>query len=95
VRGEDQGATVFFCNREAGALQPNQTWVFTFNATGSTPGDYTALVTLTKPDDNLANDRDNAVITVLPPLLRDVAVNITATPDVGPGSSNITYTINM
>jgi hypothetical protein len=86
---------VFFCYNASAVLQPNETWVFTFNATGSTPGDYTALVGLTKQDDNAFNDRDNAVITVLPTPVRDVAVNITATPDVGPLGSNITYSVIM
>jgi hypothetical protein len=52
-------------------------------------------VNLTKPDSNPANDQDDAVITLLPATFLDVAVNITATPDVGPSGSNITYTINM
>jgi hypothetical protein len=62
---------------------------------GSTAGYYTAEASLTKPDSNPANDQDTAAIMVLPPIPVDVAVNITATPDVGPGNSNITYTVNL
>jgi hypothetical protein len=86
---------VLNCTVDA-TLPVNQTWEYSFPATaGNTPGNFTATVTLTKPDSNLANNQDDAVITVLPPTFRDVAVNITATPDVGPGNSNITYTVNM
>jgi hypothetical protein len=74
----------------------NVTWVYSFPAVaGTEPGNYTATVALTKPDDNPANDKDDAVITVLRPTFVDAAVNITATPDSGPGGSNISYTINM
>jgi hypothetical protein len=68
--------------------------VYTFNATGgSTPGDYTALVQLTKPDNNLANNQDDAVINLF--AFRDVAVNITAAPVSGLVGSTFTYTVNM
>jgi hypothetical protein len=52
-------------------------------------------VNLTKPDDNPTNNQDGAPLTVLPAPIRDVAVNITATPDVGPLGSNITYSVIM
>jgi hypothetical protein len=74
----------------------NVTWEYSFPATtGNLPGNFTANVTLTKPDDNPANNQDEAPMTVLPPTLIDVAVNITASPVVGPGGSNVTYTVNM
>jgi hypothetical protein len=96
VRSTDAGgATVFTCSVNA-TLPVNETWVYTLPATtGNATGTVIANVTLTKPDDNPANNKDDAPVTVLPPASRDVAVNITATPDVGPGGSNITYTVNM
>jgi hypothetical protein len=52
-------------------------------------------VTLTKPDDNPANNQDDAVITVLPPTFRDVAVNITAPPGSVLVVVPFNYTVNM
>lgn len=66
---------------------------YTFNATGSTIGDYTAYVSLTKPDSNPANDADDAPINVVG--TRDVAVNITATPFSQVVGSTFAYTVNM
>lgn len=68
--------------------------MYTFNATGgNTPGDYTAYVQLAKADNNAANDVDDAVLTLTP--IRDLAVNITATPVSGVVGSGVTYTVNM
>jgi hypothetical protein len=89
------GATVLNCTVLSDLLV-GQAWGWTFPAVGgNNPGNFTATVNLTKPDSNPANDQDDAVITLLPATFLDVAVNITATPDVGPSGSNITYTINM
>lgn len=67
--------------------------VYTFDATSSTPGGHTAVATLTKPDSNSANNQDSAPITVL--AVRDVAVNITASPNTGLVGSSLTYKVNM
>lgn len=69
--------------------------VYGLGVLGSNAGNYTAEAYLNKPDSNAINNQDNAVITVLPPIPVDVAVNITATPDAGPLGSNFTFSINM
>lgn len=70
--------------------------VYSFNATSSIAGDYTAVASLTKPDSNPLNDRDDAPVSVLAPApVVDVAVNITATPGSALVGSIFTYTINM
>jgi hypothetical protein len=95
VRSTVQNFTVLNCTVNA-TLPVNETWVYSFPATtGPTPGNFTATVNLTKPDDNPTNNQDGAPLTVLPAPIRDVAVNITATPDVGPLGSNITYSVIM
>jgi hypothetical protein len=95
VRTTVAGFTVLNCTVNA-TLPVNETWVYSFPATtGNTTGSFVANVTLTQPDDNPTNNQDEAPLTVLPPILRDVAVNITATPDAGPLGSNFTFSINM
>jgi hypothetical protein len=95
VRTTVAAFTVLNCTVNA-TLPVNETWVYSFPATtGTTNGTFTANVTLTQPDDNPTNNKDEAVITVLPPTFIDVAVNITATPVDGPGGRDITYTVNM
>lgn len=95
VRTEVAGATALNCT-VPDDLAVGQTWGWTFPATGgTTAGNFTATVSLTKPDSNPANDKDDAPVTLLPVTFVDVAVNITATPVVGPGGSNITYTVNL
>lgn len=67
--------------------------MYTFNAVGNTPGDYTADVSLTNPDMNPDNDKDDVPINLFP--LRDVAVNITASPGSALVGSDFTYTVNL
>ena len=69
-------------------------WTYTFPATGgATPGDYVANVTLNQPDMNPANDRDDAPINLF--AVKDVAVNITATPGSALVGSSFDFTVNM
>jgi hypothetical protein len=87
--------TLLNCTVNA-ALSVNQTWVYSFPATaGGESGNFTATVNLTKPDDNPANDQDDAVLTVLAPTFRDVAVNITAPPESVLVGVPFNYTVNM
>lgn len=67
--------------------------VYTFNATSNTPGDYTAVTSLTKPDSNPANDRDDAPINLF--ALFDVAATITLPDQSLVVGSTFVYTVNM
>jgi hypothetical protein len=95
VRSTVQNFTVLNCTVNA-TLPVNETWVYSFPATtGPTPGNFTATVNLTKPDDNPTNNQDGAPLTVLPAPIRDVAVNITVPPESVLVGVPFNYTINM
>ena len=93
TRSTVAGATVFNCTVNQD-LNVGVTWAYNLTATGgNTPGTYTAVAAITKPDSNPANDRDDAPVTLF--AIRDVAVNITASPDNNLVGSGFTYTVNM
>jgi hypothetical protein len=92
-RSANQVATVFTCSVTS-TLTVSQTWVYSLNATGGNmPGTYTADVSLTKPDSNPANDKDDAPVTLIN--IRDVAVNITASAESVLVGTIFNYTIDM
>ena len=90
---QDGGKTVLACTINTD-FPVGDSWTYTFPATGgATPGDYVANVTLNQPDMNPANDRDDAPINLF--AVKDVAVNITATPGSALVGSSFDFTVNM
>jgi hypothetical protein len=78
-------------------LPTGGSWEYAFPAEGGdTAGTYLANVTLVKPDDNPANDKDDAPIELVAPApIIDVAVNITALPSSGEVGKLFNYTVEM
>lgn len=97
VRNEGVGGTTVLTCTINNTLPTGGNWEYTFPAVGgNTPGDYVANVTLVQPDDNPANDKDDAPIQLVAPApIIDVAVNITALPSSGDVGSPFNYTVEM